>query len=233
VKRKKLISDRYYKSINALHETKTKAGKRWGPCTGADAFVESVLENYGEFKSLIDYGCGQGNLGKWIEENCSYVKKVVNYDPGVKKFSEIPRSASEVLFCTDVLEHVEPDLIDNVLRHIDSLYTGYAHLMIASFLSKKNLTRISPAKLKRKPHLHNKLTNVHLIIEDEDWWIEKIEKNMPNSKIDKLSVRLCPNLKNRHENENIVKSFQDKSEAAREKLRNHEPKEISIWLRKV
>lgn len=51
------------------------------------------------------------------------------YDPGIKKHSKLPEPADFVI-CTDVLEHIEPELIDNVLSHLAHLTKREAYFVI-------------------------------------------------------------------------------------------------------
>jgi len=72
-----------------------------------------------------------------------------------------------MLISTDVLEHIEPFFLDDVLKDIHNLFQKNAFLIIAT----------SPAK-KFLPDGRN----AHLIVETPGWWKEKIETNMPGVK---------------------------------------------------
>ena len=107
--------------------------------------------------SLLDYGCGKGNVFKNIQ------KKLIDcrgYDPGVPEYAVMPEIPAELVICTDVLEHIEPELIDNVLKHIESLTLKTAYLIIDTLPAQKNLPDGR---------------NAHLIIENQDWWTNKIQ----------------------------------------------------------
>jgi 2-polyprenyl-3-methyl-5-hydroxy-6-metoxy-1,4-benzoquinol methylase len=69
---------------------------------------------------------------------------------------------SDVVVCTDVLEHIEPEKLDAVLDHILRLTGYFAHLVIS--------TRPANAVLPDG-------RNAHLIVETPDWWLEKILAN--------------------------------------------------------
>ena len=85
--------------------------------------------------------------------------QVINYDPALSEWSADP-SPEDYLICTDVLEHIEPQLIDNVIDHLISKFRKKAFLAIDMKESKKSL----PSG-----------RNAHLIIEDLHYWIKKFE----------------------------------------------------------
>jgi hypothetical protein len=66
---------------------------------------------------------------------------------------------SDILVCTDVLEHIEPTLLDNVLDHIERLTREVALLVISC----RPANAVLPDG-----------RNAHLIIETPDWWLEKL-----------------------------------------------------------
>ena len=60
-------------------------------------------------KRVLDYGCGKGLLGLFLPIS------VYNYDPAMPEWSADPEP-EDYLLCTDVLEHVEPDCIEDVVE---------------------------------------------------------------------------------------------------------------------
>ena len=120
-----------------------------------------------DFSSLIDFGCGKGIFLKQMEELYPKIK-LVGFDPGVAEYTNVEKVPCELLISCDVLEHVEPDHVDNTLREIDTLFTKFAYFKIANYVAKAVLPDGR---------------NAHLIQEDENWWRKKIEKNMPTSNI--------------------------------------------------
>jgi len=69
---------------------------------------------------LLDYGAGSNmslkeTLTPQIE---GFVYQA--YDPGVPELSDDPEPA-EMVCCIDVLEHIEPDCLDDVLDHLAEL----------------------------------------------------------------------------------------------------------------
>jgi hypothetical protein len=60
----------------------------------------------------------------------------------------------------DVLEHIEPEMLDETLKTISNLFTKSCYLIVAAYPAKKYLPDGR---------------NAHLIIESFDWWKEKLE----------------------------------------------------------
>ena len=115
-----------------------------------------------EAKSLLDYGCGKGWILKELAE--SYPScNMVGYDPAVLEYQNEPNSKFDCVFCVDVLEHIEPSCITNVLEHINKLSLKLIWLWIDTL----------PAR-KRLPDGRN----AHLIIEQPPYWLDLIQKHI-------------------------------------------------------
>jgi hypothetical protein len=104
--------------------------------------------------SVLDYGCGNGQLKKAIEEQFD----VREYDPCIDGKDGPPEKADFVL-CNDVLEHIEPDCLPHVLGHIKELARLYAILIISTRKANKDL---------------EDGRNAHLIVEGLDWWKDRL-----------------------------------------------------------
>lgn len=143
-----LISPEYAEQNRRLHESRMDygvIGGRW-----VKKAVE-ICNRYG-YTTVLDYGCGKGTFAHSAPDWMT----VHEYDPGIKD-KEIPVEA-DLVVCTDVLEHVEPGYLDNVIRHIRDL--GERALIVVS----------TTASNKELPDGRN----AHLILADEQWWRERI-----------------------------------------------------------
>jgi hypothetical protein len=146
------ITDDYAKLNRDLHESHPEYG------TFSWRHAEKVLALRDETESVtvLDYGCGKGALREalrrpeWLRE----------YDPAIPGKDARPEIA-DLVVCTDVLEHIEPHLLDNVLTHIVRCTAKAAFLLIATRPASKTLADGS---------------NAHKIIENAAWWREKLEK---------------------------------------------------------
>ena len=149
---KHLVSDQYTKQLTQLHQIRESFGD-----SGSYKHINQWLSN-NKCHSLLDYGCGKGNVFKNIQKKFPQMD-CRGYDPGVPEYAVMPELPAELVICADVLEHIEPELIDNVLKHIESLTLKTAYLIIDTLPAQKNLPDGR---------------NPHLIIENQDWWTNKI-----------------------------------------------------------
>lgn len=148
-----LISDEYRQLNYELHNSPVKYGSFND--RRADFHVNKVKGLVKKYSctSILDYGCGKGDLSKIIP--CT------NYDPCIPKFSIIPEP-HDLIVCTDVLEHIEPEKLNNVLSHIHSLMIQCGYFIIAT----------RPDRSKKLPDG----SNPHRIIENHKWWVDQLNK---------------------------------------------------------
>lgn len=111
--------------------------------------------------SVLDYGCGHGEIGSIMRRDNLIPEGVTyhEYDPGVPEKSALPEPA-DLVICTDVLEHIEPDLIDNVIQHLCSVTKIVAFIVVCMVPSKRKTLTDG--------------RNVHLILESPKWWMKKL-----------------------------------------------------------
>ena len=116
--------------------------------------------NQFQVQELLDYGAGKLRLLKTISENklVDHRFRYIPYEPADDRYNDMPRPC-EMVTCIDVLEHVEPDLVDNVLDDLKRI-TGEIGFFTV---------HCGPAK-KVLPDGRN----AHLIQEPVAWWLPKI-----------------------------------------------------------
>lgn len=110
-------------------------------------------------KSVLDFGCGKGNLVKTLKDVYPDIN-VIGYDPANSKFNTQLRPV-DMIISTDVLEHIEPNVIDDVIRLLASMSSLQYHLISCA-----------PAKL-----ILPDGRNAHLIQESSTWWKKKFTDN--------------------------------------------------------
>jgi 6-hydroxymethylpterin diphosphokinase MptE-like len=142
-----LISPDYLELQKALH-----AAGRYGISSGhwADA-VRGVKERE-HCADILDYGCRQGQLRQALGD-C-----VREYDPAIAGKDQDPEPA-DLVVCTDVLEHIEPDCLDDVLLHLRTKV-------------KKRLVFAISLRPAGKTLADGR--NAHLIVESAEWWLERL-----------------------------------------------------------
>lgn len=130
---------------------------------GAKQFglVAPFIEQYRPTE-LIDFGCGKGALIAAIKEQWPDIA-VAGYDPGNPEFDNLPTRPYDTVISTDAIEHIEPEHLAETLKLIGQTMLRCGFFRIACH----------PAK-KRLPDGRN----AHLIVEQPEWWREKILANM-------------------------------------------------------
>lgn len=146
-----LYTDEYKDQLNLYHQENRLWGS--GPRSKMPRIGKFICDN--NVTEFVDYGCGKGEIMKTI-----FPCRVHSYDPGVPKWSADPPTAP-YLICMDVLEHIEIELMDNVLAHIDSKFTRKALLGISSAPAKEFLPDGRNAHLTQRPTW---------------WWVKKLQE---------------------------------------------------------
>ena len=104
-----------------------------------------------ESQSVLDYGSGKGTLKAALEGSGLDVRE---YDPAIPDKSARPER-SDIVVCTDVLEHVEEECIRWVLADIVELADRAVLLSICCKVGQKKLADGRPA---------------HILVRSPDWW---------------------------------------------------------------
>lgn len=148
-----LISPRYLQLQRALHAQPRGYGGRGDKWAGV---VLHVAMDY-QATSILDYGCGQGSLARALRSK-PFGVEVTEYDPAIAGKDALP-SAADLVVCTDVLEHIEPERLSAVLQHLRSLARKAIFVVISTKDSNKTLADGR---------------NAHLIIEHGSWWKQQL-----------------------------------------------------------
>ena len=149
----KLISEEYREQQAYLHDN-----YEYGTASIGLAPLVSGLIDKLEVDELLDYGSGRGNLSKHL--SCNRRLRIQQYEPSNPKLSD-PPEPSEFVACLDVLEHIEPELLDNVLDDLLRVTRKYGFFTIHIFPAAKHLPDGR---------------NAHLIQKPASWWLPHIEK---------------------------------------------------------
>jgi 2-polyprenyl-3-methyl-5-hydroxy-6-metoxy-1,4-benzoquinol methylase len=157
VHKSQLITDEHCILNKAMHAAPRgfgQSGQKHAPLILR--FVEEL-----HITSILDYGCGQGTFSDVFRGYGGNAKvSIKEYDPAIEGKDKLPEPADLVL-CTDVLEHVEPQCIEAVLNHLASLTQRYGYFVIS----------LVPAN-KFMPDGRN----AHVLIRDRKWWHAECKK---------------------------------------------------------
>lgn len=135
-----LITEQYRKMNANLHNSNSDYGtssSRW-----ASIIVD--LSNRYETRDILDYGCGKGLLQKSLKW------PVREYDPAIPG-KDLPPEPADLVACTDVLEHIEPECLEHVLDDVQRVTRKIVFLTIATRPAKKVLSDGRNAHLIQQP----------------------------------------------------------------------------------
>jgi hypothetical protein len=155
-----IISEEYKNQLEIMH---TAEKKRLGHGVEPATKLVDMINSY-PITTVLDFGCGQGNMIVRLMEIFPNLK-IQGYDPGVERYALLPTTPVDLIYSADVLEHIEPDHLVEVLKNLWNL-GQYQYHNIACHPAKKKLPDGR---------------NCHLIIEEPDWWIEKIKSTIDSN----------------------------------------------------
>ena len=148
-----LITEEYRKMQQQLHEN-----PQYGIASvGYAPLVAQVIEAIGA-QELLDYGAGKGRLGQTLKQQLKRPLTIRHYDPAIPAWAATP-APSRLVACIDVLEHIEPSLIDHVLDDLQRVTAGVGVFTVDT-----------GAAMKVLPDGRN----AHLIQQPVAWWLPKL-----------------------------------------------------------
>jgi 2-polyprenyl-3-methyl-5-hydroxy-6-metoxy-1,4-benzoquinol methylase len=148
-----LISDDYRRIQTEMHRN-----SNYGVASMSYAPLVAEVIQAINAAELLDYGAGKGRLALALKEIISPMPKVRHYDPAIPEWSMRPEPC-DVVACIDVLEHIEPELLENVLDDLRRVTVGIGVFTVATIPAAKTLPDGR---------------NAHLIVQSHQWWLPKI-----------------------------------------------------------
>lgn len=158
---KSLITDEYRELNKKFHERERNAGTPWG-VSGRKYYkqVYNFANKIGA-KSILDYGCGSSTLkGAFYGHGTLDDFDFREYDPCVPGKDAKRPDKADLVVNTDVMEHVEPQFINDTLLELYNRSEKGLFMVIATISSSEWLTSE---------------INAHRTVENADWWINRIQ----------------------------------------------------------
>lgn len=112
-------------------------------------------------KTILDYGCGKAIQYEKENAHNEYFFGILPslYDPAVTKYSELQEGEFNGVICTDVLEHIEEEDIDDIIKEIFSKANKFVYLGICTTPADSFL-----------PDGRNS----HVTLQSFNWWVDKV-----------------------------------------------------------
>lgn len=142
-----MITEEYRKLNAELHHRVPgygNNGKKW---------ASYISELHQDGQTILDYGCGKGSLARTLN-----AIEVREYDPAIPGKDAEPEPA-DIVVCTDVMEHVEIEYIDDVIANVVSLARSVVLFGICCKDGSRRLADGRPA---------------HITIRPAEWWLDKL-----------------------------------------------------------
>jgi 2-polyprenyl-3-methyl-5-hydroxy-6-metoxy-1,4-benzoquinol methylase len=174
MKKEDLISEAYCQMNADIYNSSKRSA---GGAKHAEIVREIALKWNSQM--ILDYGCGQGEFKKAFDALKTGIL-VCEYDPAIEGkqniFDDSSANLYDLITCTDVLEHIEPEKIDNVLKHIFYLMGKGGYFIISLCETKVFLPDGR---------------NAHILLKPVEWWLEKF-MHQP-CEINHCSIRIKKN----------------------------------------
>ena len=207
-----LISEKYVDLNRKLHESNMAYGTSGSKyAKDVKEILKTLVTEDNPFPSCLDYGCGKGYLQKTLGF------PIFEYDPAIPGKEESPKPA-DLVVCTDVLEHIEPDKLDFVLGDLKRCVKNTGYFVISTRKAVKT---------------YENGENAHLIVKDKAWWEKRLLKyfSIPKGVVgepgiiekgSELHVIVVPKIKEELKDVTIV-------EGEGLKVKFHTPNETTKW----
>ena len=152
-----LVSSEYQRTLLNTH---VETAGNWGGGHSIDKLPKYVdtLKKL-NVETILDYGCANGKFKVYMTKHRPEYT-IYEYDPGIRG-KDLDPPPADFIVCCDVMEHVEPEYLDNVLVHIQSLMGMGGFFNIST---NKAVTVLADG------------SNAHKIVEPGEWWVDKFKE---------------------------------------------------------
>lgn len=148
----KTISSEYLEEQQRLHQN-----PNYGVASLKFAPIVADIIKKQKIKTLTDYGAGKQRLKNALERFELEDYKYQPYDPAFPEYGNA--QCAQLVVCIDVLEHIEPAFLDDVLRELSQIIQGIGFFTI----------HMGPAG-----KILSDGRNAHLIQKPTSWWLTRL-----------------------------------------------------------
>jgi hypothetical protein len=169
-----MITPEYKSQLVELHKKQRWGAQGWKCMPDV---LSLIIQYRLKQPKILDYGAGERTFehtARWALPQA----RVTSYDPGIPEIDQQPTLEFDIVVCTDVLEHIEPQFVDATLGRLRYHTLHAAHLCIAC----------TPAKT-----LLPDGRNAHLVVQPPEWWLPKIQSRWAQVEVIKASKLLIVN----------------------------------------
>jgi len=150
-----VITEAYLRQQRELHKN-----PNYGVASLTYAPLVLQIVRDSQARSISDYGAGKCNLQKKLQELGAGSFEYFPYDPAFPEYGA-PRPA-DLVCCIDVLEHIEPECLENVIGELAGIVRKLGFFTIHTGPAMKVL---------------DDGRNAHLIQRPASWWLPMLCKH--------------------------------------------------------
>jgi len=152
--------------------------ERWGGsakyASSNNILIDVLRRPY--VQTLLDFGAGKQGFKKMLKKHCPHVEYFA-YDPGIPEISELPDRQFDMVVSNDVMEHIEPDKVEAVIK---AMWERTKYALINNIACSLAGSEFEGGAYDGQ--------NLHLIVEDTDWWVALHEKAIKDPKMSIMSI---------------------------------------------
>lgn len=113
-------------------------------------------------RTILDYGSGKGHQYSKKKTDVYWGAVVDCYDPGYEPLNSLPNKTYDGVICTEVMEHIPEEEIDDAMRNIFDRADKFVFFSIALRPASKRFANGQ---------------NVHVTLKTPMWWDDKIDEH--------------------------------------------------------
>lgn len=181
-----VISEEYLREQQLLHEN-----PRYGRASIGYARLVASLLRIAKATSLSDYGAGKCRLQHSLDRIGVHAR-YLPYDPAFPEYGA-PHPA-DLVTCIDVLEHIEPELLEGVLDDLASitrrlgLFTVHTGPAVKTLSDGRNAHIIQEPPSWWLPRLAQRFEIIHLQTVPKGFWVLVAEKGKASEIVGNLDL---------------------------------------------